>query len=138
LAPPPPSDDVPEAVKALLIAHITDFEELELLLLLQRSPDDVWALDAAATQLRVPVPLVENAAEALRAHGLLSGNGVGYRFAPSSPALRDACDQLRASYDQDRFAIVTLMSRLAVERLRSSAARAFASAFRIRKPPGEE
>jgi hypothetical protein len=136
LSPPAPFDGVPATVKQLLVEDVTDFDELELLLLLQRDAARTWTVDAAAEQRRVPVAVVERAADALCARRLIAADADGYRFAPSTPALRDACEQLRAAYDEDRYEIVALMSRLAVERMRNSAARAFASAFKIRKPTG--
>jgi hypothetical protein len=131
------SDCCPEAVRLLLHQRVTDFEELEILLLLLRQPEGRYTVRATADQLRIPAELVAQSMDALCAHGLLVrfDDGPSYQFRPASAELTDDCEALRGLYDKDRFAIVRLMGHLAIERVRKSTPIAFANAFRFRKPP---
>lgn len=137
MSPSDSSDGCPEPVRLLLRERVTDFEELEVLLLLMRRPEARATVRAAADETRLPTDLVERAVAALCACGLLVRfeEGPSYLYRPASASLAADCEQLRRVYDEDPLAIVRIMSRLAIERVRMSTPSAFANAFRFRKPP---
>jgi hypothetical protein len=93
-------------VTRLLTDHVDSFETLELLVAYGRAPADPQAL-ALATRAFGAAPTEEQ---------------------------RAACIELAAAYERDRFEIVTQMSRIAFDRIRHVTTKAFADAFRIRKP----
>lgn len=132
-----PSDEFPEPVRRLLSERVTDFEGLEVLLHLVRRPEARSTIRVVADEVRLSRDVVARSMEVLCERELLArfDDGASYQYRPATPELAAACDALRALYDEDRFAIVKLMGRLAIERLRKSAPTAFANAFRIRKPP---
>ena len=57
------------------------------------------------------------------------GTGKRFTYRPSSPALAELTDRLAETLERDPLYIFDLMNRHALERLRTSAARTFASAF---------
>jgi hypothetical protein len=137
--PPRSERALPEELQRLVASHVSSFERLEVLALLARRRADVWEADQIATELRLPARLVRGACDGLLSGGILERDPQGrYRYAPSVPAMAIDCDALCAQYQADPIQIITAISALAFERLRSSAARAFADAFRIRKPDDEE
>jgi hypothetical protein len=131
------ADDIPDDVRALLLDRISGFESLELLLLFCADPGRAWTARTAAEHLRLPINMVEPALEALVAHELVGQSGdaaSGHVFHPATDALRATCETLSRLYADDRTRVIMLMSRLAFERIRRTTARAFADAFRIRRP----
>jgi hypothetical protein len=137
LSPVNPSDEIPEPVRRLLLERVTDFEELEVLLHFLRHPDARSTVRDVADEVRLSRDVVARSVAALCARELLArlDDGSAYQYRPGTPELASSCEALRQLHNEDRFAIVKLMGRLAIERLRQSAPKAFANAFRIRKPP---
>lgn len=131
-------DDPPEEVLDFLVERVRDLECLELLMLCCGAPETAWSREMVIERLRLPLASVEGAFASLIDVGLVrvEPGGDAIRYAPATPELRDGCARVRALYDADRIRMIMLMSRLAMQRLRTSAARAFADAFRFRKPGG--
>jgi hypothetical protein len=137
VAPPAVDSRLPDEVRALLTEHVSSFERLEVLLLLE-SRREHWTMDEIAGELRLSVTLIAPACDSLVVGRLLFRETTGeLRFAPAQE-LVPVCELLQRRYREDPLAVVRVISDLALERLRSSAARAFADAFRIRKPDGGE
>ena len=110
------------------------FEELHLLLyaLRQRKP---WPAAEAARELHLEEAAMDEAVDRLMRAGLLARAGPTgpqgrcFTYHPASPALAELAERLAEAVDRDPLHVFDLMNRHAVERLRTSAARAFASAF---------
>lgn len=136
MPPPPPDADVPDSVRRLLIERVDGFEALELLLRFTREPTRRWTFAEAQAALAMPDAPLSAAFESLHGEELIDRDGDGYRFQPPSAEVRGACEALLRLYDADRFQIVALLGRLAFERIQHATARAFADAFRVRKPRG--
>jgi hypothetical protein len=124
--------------EARLKERVSSFEQLQALVfaLRQQAP---WSLEDAARRLHLgDTPLAE-AVEALLSAGLLAaipGEGPGSRrfvYHPSSPELAELCDRLAEALDHDPLHVFDLMNKHALERMRTSAARAFAGAFVLRR-----
>ena len=124
-------------VEQLLVDHITTFEKLELLALLCRHRT-VWSPAAASTQLRVSEPLVEIALAELAATGLLVRDRDGFRFPSAGSNLERISQRLCDLYDQDRLVVLNLLTSASFKRIRMTAARTFADAFRFRKPEPDD
>ena len=127
--------------RALLRERIESYEELEMLLALERVRGDSKTAEELSNTVRVPVPFVEQAVRKLEAHGLIERRDgtardrrdARYTYAPASADLDAAVRALAKAYAQQPIPIIKLMSENAIQRLRSGAARAFADAFILRK-----
>lgn len=106
--------------------------QVEVLLHLHRSPGRAWRPGELAETLPFGTMECARHLAALETHGLAAedpANRGGYVYAPTSEALAAAVDNLRVAYDTRPVTLVkALYSRPA------PAVRAFADAFRIRKP----
>jgi hypothetical protein len=128
-----------EYLQAFLHDSISSYEELETLLLLVRERDRGWTDEEVADALKVPVDGISLAFEGLAAvDGLLQVETQAahrrFQYAPQSTMLRQVVEELVTAYSEQRLAIVQLMSANALARVRSSAARTLANAFRIERP----
>jgi hypothetical protein len=131
------SDEISEAVKALLREHVTSFEKLELLLLLSGEPQQAWTIASLSSRVRVLEDLIVEALDALQRSRLVTsavecGQRVA-RYAPATAELANAARELFRIFPEQRAAIIVFMNANAIERVRSGAIRTFADAFIIRK-----
>ena len=135
---------LPEEVRALLRERVESYEELEILLALERLRGTGRTADELSTAVHVQVPLIERALRSLEAHGLIerriepvAGDArkpePRYRYAPAGPELDRAVQALAKAYTEQPIPIIKLMSENAIQRMRTGAARAFADAFILRK-----
>lgn len=123
--------EVSDGIRALLIHRVDTLEKLELVSLLSRHPVG-WTAITAGEQLGIPSAVAGAALEELRlAEVLLLEPGAGYQCRPAEE-LAPAVKELVEIYDNDRVAILTVLAKTALERIRSSAAHTFADAFRLR------
>lgn len=126
-----------DELRSFLRENVHSYEELEILLLLTQRREGRWSVDSVAAELRLPEAMVSAALTTLHARGLVQcTNEPPRKFWYDSAAV--TCDpvltSLAAAYTTRRFAVVEVMSANALSRLRSSALRTFAEAFRIRGP----
>ena len=134
--------DVPEDVRALLREQVTSFEQLEVLLLLCHHAEREWSAKAIAGQTNIPEEIVWDALSKLQSSHLVElekrmPESVA-RYAPISATLRAAVDLLAQAYQEQRAAIMSIMSTNAIERVRSGAIRTFSDAFVIKKKDRED
>lgn len=122
---------IPEEVRRFIADSIDSAEELDLLLLLHRTPDRTWDA-ASASQVVYSVPQsTSDRLITLAGKGLVRaepGTPTAYRYAPASPELREAVDSLAAVYRARRAEVVSLVFANGVDPLRS-----FADAFKLKK-----
>lgn len=100
-----------------------------------------WTAEEIGARLATDARQIAPVLEELYRHELLAPTDPlrsAYVFRPATPALREACAELCAMHQRDRFHIVNALSRIAFERINRSVAVAFANAFRLRKPTSEE
>jgi hypothetical protein len=125
------SDDV----AAFLRERVSSFEQLELLLLLQREPTSEWTAQAAACALAIQTTAAADALEHLRRQDLVAvtvgGDAPTFRYAPKTPALDGSAMDLARTYATARIDVVQALTANAVERMRNSTIRMFADAFLI-------
>ena len=122
--------------QAFLREHVEEYEHLELLLLLFRDRERAWSAGEAAERLSLSPSVVWEALAQLRSRGLVeeaAGPPPRFRFPAMGQTAPAAVLELAAAYEQNRLSIIRQMNANALERLRHSAIRAFADAFRLRR-----
>ena len=125
-------DGITSRAKQLITDHLDSVMQLEVLLLLAGSPGKVWTAPDLAQQLRIDAVWVEGQLRAMAAGGLVALGDAGppaqFRFAPRTPELAQAVDELARAYADRRVTVIGLIFAKPTDKLRS-----FADAFRIRK-----
>lgn len=128
------SQELSQEFQDALTDRLGSLEELQLLLLAFRSRRS-WTRGEAVRRLLLPEPRVEESIQALLASGFLrleegsSGGEPCYLYHPASPELGALTTQLADALDRDPLQVLEAMNRQALDRVRTSALRAFASAF---------
>lgn len=126
---PAERDWAPQA-RRLLLEVVETFEKLEIVCALRRARDP-RPVAAIATAVGLPADAVVEATRELRESRVLCEDGHGWCIDPASPWFAEV-DALAYGYDHDRIAVLDLMTKTALERIRSSAAKTFADAFLLR------
>lgn len=136
------SHGIPDEVRALLRQHLTSFEKLEILLLLQAHPEQALSVRDIAASKNISEDLVIIALNELHTSRLIGIEAATpravYRYAPVTTELAHATKALARVADEQRAAVMSLMSANAIERVRSGAVRAFADAFIVRKKKDDD
>lgn len=122
--------EIPEDVRRFLREQVEGYEQLELLLLLQRTPGRTWTAEQLAAELRIPDTVADPALSDLARRKILltEGEGRAQTF-HCRPELKELMQRLAQTYDQKRLEVIQLMNAYSMERVRTAAARAFADAF---------
>jgi DNA-binding Lrp family transcriptional regulator len=132
------SEEIAHDIRAFMLAYVSSYEQLELLLLLRREAPAAWPLARVAEALAIPHASAAVSLEELARRGLLRGEGcrgdAAYCFDPADASTTDLVARLARAYDERRVAVIDLMSTNAIDRIRKSALRTFAEAFRVRGP----
>lgn len=125
-----PSDEIPESIERFLFEQIHSFEELEVVVLLNRDSAQRWTEESIAAQLKIAVNMVDDALKALRNRGIVEVlTEGGTTFHVASTDYKTQLSELVALYERHRLEIVMLMSTNAIERVRTGAMRTFADCF---------
>lgn len=126
---------IADNVRALLYDCIESFEQLGILLLLQRRRGDEWAPASVAGELNLDSDVAKKALEHLCRRNLVAarveGKAAFFRYGPGNPALESAVSGLAEAYQESLLEVMQLMNKNAIERVRTSALRTFADAFLI-------
>ncbi len=128
------AEDLSEDVQLFLRDRIRSFEQLEALRLIHSERTEAWTPEAIAARLRIPPAVADEALQRLYAQGLLSSRvqaGITvYRYAADAQLDAGVANIFKA-YDENRVAVMTVMTKNAVERVRGSVINTFADAFLI-------
>lgn len=130
------SGDLSPATQAFLNEHVEEYQDLEVLLLLFRQAERSWSAAEVAERLKLSSDAVSEALDQLRSHTLvesLPGAIPRFRYAGSQGGAHACVEELSAAYEHDRLRVIRRMNANALERLRTSAIRAFSEAFRLRE-----
>ena len=127
---------IPQEVKAFIAEHIDSVMQLEVLLLLHKSPQQSFNASDLARELRIDPAWAQNQLADLTARGLLvqptatpdGGSEPQYRYQARTPELHRAVTGLAQEYADRRVTVISLIFSKPVDKIRS-----FADAFRIRK-----
>lgn len=111
-----------EAVRKLLVEVVDSFEKLEIVVHVVRDGSAVAAPADIAKAVGMRVDEVERCFRTLRSAGVFDPSG------PWGPAVTS----LLHLYDTDRILVLNMLTKAALERVRSQAARVFADAFVIK------
>lgn len=122
----------PRAGAERVLGLIESFDQLELLLILARR-GSLDASDLADVVLATGRPT--DAAEGLVRLGLATRDGRGLCLA-DAPDMAAAVGALRRSYTDDPLPIVQMLSRKAIDRVRTAAVQTFADSFLVRRKDG--
>lgn len=120
------------AVRQVLEAQLDSFEKLETALALHRAPAHTSSVPELAKEVQLSEDVVERTVDELRRGGLVHVAGGLVRLT-LQPADAAAVSELAELYDEDRVLVVRTLSEIAVEKIRSMAARTFADAFQLRR-----
>ena len=120
---------LPEDVRQFLHQHIDSVEQLEVLLLLWRTPNRGWTSEEVATAVYSHPSSVVRRLALLLGHGLLREREPGcYQYAPRTAEQHETVTRVDHMYRERRVAVITLIASKPIENVR-----AFSDAFRIRK-----
>jgi hypothetical protein len=120
---------LPEDVHHFLHQNIDSVEQLEVLLLLWRTPERGWTSDEVATAVYSHPTSVVRRLAMLLGQGLLREREPGcYQYAPRTTDLHETVTRLDHMYRERRVAVITLIASKPIENVR-----AFSDAFRIRR-----
>ena len=88
---------------------IDTIHQLEVLMLLYRSPTRFWRIGEIAAELEITSRTVASSVGGLHKSGVLVAGGtdpVGYRYEPRSVALHAGAESLVAAYESDALLVV--------------------------------
>jgi hypothetical protein len=124
-----PDDSIPPSVRRLIAEYIDTVPELEALLLVREPGDRTWSAEDAGRRLYVSTPVAAHVLSTLAERGFFVATGDAYCYAPASPELAAAVDELAATYARQVVAVTRL-----IHGKPSASVRQFADAFRLRRP----
>lgn len=120
-------------LKQFITDYIDSVSQLEILLLLQTNPQQVWSAEVMARELRIEPTGAAQELTQLAAKGFLApapDNPATYHYAPRTPELQANVVALAQAYLVRRVTVISLIFSKSTDKLR-----VFADAFRIRKEP---
>lgn len=119
---------IEDEVFALLRLSISSVWELELLLLLHRTPDREWSIEEIDREMRASRTVVESAAYKLVTEGLVvETHHDSFQYRPANPDLEAFVKGLALAFSVKPIAIIKTIAAGHNDRLRS-----FSDAFRLR------
>lgn len=124
---------IPEEVRNFLLQCIDSVEQLEVLLLLHRTPEQAWSPETVAQALYSNADSIRRRLAGLHGNGLLASTASSsYRYQPKNSALDATVRLLADTYRERRVAVITVIASKPMENVR-----AFSDAFRLRKKDKE-
>jgi hypothetical protein len=125
------SDDrLPPEAEDFVAGVIDSIHQVELLMLLRRTPDRWWTAEELAHELRQSPMIVSADLLGLRAHALIACQSqlpTTYRYEPSSVRAHAGVESLAAAYAETPLLLGKAIAS------KSEALRTFSDAFRIRR-----
>jgi hypothetical protein len=124
---------VPTVVRQLLEHRIDSFEKLELVMRLRSAPHAMLSVPELANVLRIPRDIVRQLVVELRATSLVDLTSRGQvHLLPPSAADEAAVEALATLYRHDPARVFSLVSEIAMDRIRKMAAQAFGGALKTK------
>jgi AraC-like DNA-binding protein len=118
-----------DEVHRFLSVYIDSVEELEVLLLVRRSPERSWTAEEMARELYSHPTSIGRRFQRLLGSGLLRESQPGVmQYAPRSVELDRTVAQVAEAYRERRVAVVSLIASKPIENVK-----AFSDAFRLRR-----
>lgn len=122
-------------LRRFMTEFVHSYEQLEVLLLLYRQSAESWSAEDVAKQLKIAPESAAGTLDTLQARGLLvarAGTVSTFRYGPESQALAASVAEFARAYADGPIVVIEFMSANAIDRVRSSALKTFAEAFRFR------
>jgi AraC-like DNA-binding protein len=118
-----------DEVHRFLSLYIDSVEELEVLLLMRRSPERSWTAEEMARELYSHSTSITRRFQRLLGSGLLRETDPGaLQYAPRAVELDRTVARVAEAYRERRVAVVSLIASKPIENVK-----AFSDAFRLRK-----
>jgi len=117
-----------DGIRRFLDEDIDGLEPLEVLLSLERASNRAFTPTEVADRVGISAANAERRLEDLHRRQLLVREQGAYRYAPASTRKAGVIAELAKVYQEERLAVIHLVSERALKRLRS-----FAAAFRLRQ-----
>ena len=124
-----PDEIIPPAARALIAERIDSVPELEAVLLFRTEARRTWTPEEAGQRLYVSTTVASHVLAELADRGFFAREAEAYRYAPASPELAAAVDELASAYSRHLVAVTNL-----IHSKPSQSVRDFANAFRLRRP----
>jgi hypothetical protein len=124
--------DVTEAVRSFIRECVPNVDAIELLLAMAEDPDRTFAMRDLFSKIRgtrAPDAVLRKYLASFEHCGVISQQNGLYRFAPASSAMESIVGTLAKLYTERPVTLVRLIYTLREERIR-----AFADAFKLKKP----
>ena len=124
-----------QALKQFLFDHVETLEELQILVWFHRHAGASATDSQISEDTGISLVLVSEALERMASSRMLSSDDSrppAFRYEPAEAVVHETLQQIFALYQDDPRTVIAVMTANAIERLRASAMRAFAEAFRIR------
>lgn len=118
----------PDELKRFIAAHVDTVEQLEVLLLLQTRPAEVWSPQRVSAELRTSSMSAAMRLERLCATGLCEEVEGGVRLRPADAAVERAIGLVATAYRERRVSLIALIYARP-----PAGVQAFADAFRLKK-----
>jgi len=105
---------------------VDSLDALELLILVAREPEELWAPDQVAARLRVGMQEARRALDRMRRRGLVAAEGgdgddaAAYRFAPADAERAAAASEILTAYGNRRIELINHVAARAFERMLSA------------------
>lgn len=125
------------ALLRLLDRKLDTLEKLELVLMLRDAPGPL-TLQHVAVELQVGHEVLRRLVDEVARTGLIEWMADDELRLQAEPDELETIDEAARILGEDRTRMSTLFSTLAIERIRTMAARTFAEAFKIRKKPDDD
>ncbi|HEU4407080.1 MAG TPA: hypothetical protein VFS43_17560 [Polyangiaceae bacterium] len=120
--------DFPDELKRFVAAHLDTVDQLEVLLLLQRRPAEVWTPQRVSDELRTSPMSAAVRLARLCATGLCEEAEGGVRLRPADASVERAVQLVAAAYRERRVSLIALIYARPPEGVRD-----FADAFRLKR-----
>lgn len=130
------ADDFPEHLARLLTSSIETEERLDVLCLLKKAKPRTFTARSVASELGIAPGRAEHALAMLCGRGFLTvtiANDLFYSYAPVSPTIDKALDELTAQLAKSRTRVLDVLRN----QHGRDPAHAFANAFLVRKKDGD-
>ena len=118
---------VPSDVRDFIVSHIDSIAQLEALLLLRATPNELWDGAKAARRLYVSEPECNEALARLCAQGLLKRIDESYCYADVAPELSNMVGRLAQAYSRHLIPVTNIIHQ------KPRRIREFANAFKFKK-----
>ncbi|MBZ0238767.1 MAG: hypothetical protein K8M05_41035 [Deltaproteobacteria bacterium] len=126
-------------IQRLLETTIDSFEKLEIVRCLWKRDTAPWSTERLGERVGTAADHIATSLDELTDAGIVRATVRGREYVASKGGAHDArIEQLLALYEEDPLAIMRVINEIAVQRIRSMAARTFADSFLMRRPKKPE